>query len=298
MTQAEAGQPNCERLRELLPAYSVGALEADEAREVETLMPLCPDVAADARAYARLARALHYAAPDAGKAGLQAAPSDELRARILKEASLAAAFLQQSRATTALPPPPDSHSSAPPLTLLPPPTSAPRTTANGERTTRRPSALRVGLGIAAALLLISNLYWIAQVQSLDADARAQTARLDQQAQLLAVIAAPDARAVDLVAEDGRALARVSWRPGGARAVLQTAALPTLAADRAYQAWLIPPEGAPISAGVFQPDADGSYTLIVTADVPFEGLAAFGISEEPAGGSAAPTSTPLAVGALT
>jgi len=264
--QTGAGQTDCERLRDLLPAYSIGALDTDETRIVEALLPNCPDVTADARAYARIARGLYYAAPDAAAARARA--SDELRARILKASASA-------------------PSAKPPIPFAP-------------SSVRRLSPLRIGLGIAAALLLVSNLYWILQVQTTDSLYRdlsaTQTAMLNQQDLLLNVIASPDARAVDLVtADDGRALARISWSPSIGLAVLQAANLPALAAERTYQAWLIPAEGAPISAGVFQPRADGSYTLIFTPAAPLDTFAAFGISDEPASGSDAPTTTPLAVG---
>jgi anti-sigma-K factor RskA len=260
------GQNDCERLQELLPAYSVGALSEEEAREVELLLTRCPDAAADARAYARIARAMHAVAPTQ-------MPPAALRDQIMKEAALASAFMAQSRAPTALPP---SKRSGP----------APAPPAK-----RRATVWIAAVGAAAALLLLTNVYWIAQVDSMRRDADAREA-------LLAQIAAPDARYVDLMSPDGaRAYARVAWMPGGGAAVLRGEGLPPLPPDRTYQLWLIGADGVPVSAGVFQSDADGDALLIFEPSAPLNEIAAIGISTEPAGGSPAPTTDPMAVGVV-
>ncbi|MGH7586648.1 MAG: anti-sigma factor domain-containing protein, partial [Gemmatimonadales bacterium] len=90
-----------------------------------------------------------------------------------------------------------------------------------------------------------------------------------------------------------------WNRRNQVALLQARRLPALAPDRAYQLWLIPEGGAPIPSSVFAPGADG-YVLVrhVRLPVPTDGrYAAFAVTEEPAGGSRAPTTTPLFVAAL-
>lgn len=283
--RAQAEPTDCERLRELLPAYSVGALNADEARQVEQLLPNCPELHADARAYARLARALHYAPTST-------TPAPELRERLLKEAALAAAFLHQSQATTALPPGRALPDRKPPL---------PDGRAAPKRRWLTPAL--VGL---AALLIVTNLYWYMQVSMLqfdidvEATARAelvgQVVMLQREQAALMLVSSPDARSVNLMSADGAtAYARVSWLPDSGQAVMRSAALPLLERDQTYQLWLVPADGVPVSAGVFDVNGAGSATLIFDMIVPMDSLSALGISVEPQGGSPAPTSDPLAVG---
>jgi anti-sigma-K factor RskA len=261
------GQNDCERLQALLPAYSIGALSEAESREVELLLTRCPDAAADARAYARIARAMHSVAPTQ-------TPPAALRDQVMKEAALASAFMVQSRAPTALPPPKRAESLQ---------SATPKT--------RRPTGWIAALAAAAAVFLLTNVYWIAQVDSMRRDAEAREA-------LLAQIAAPDARYVDLMSTDGdRAYGRVAWMPGGSAAVLRGEGLPPLPPDRTYQLWLIGANGVPVSAGVFQSDADGEALLIFQPTAPLNEIAAIGISTEPAGGSPAPTTDPMAVGVV-
>jgi hypothetical protein len=71
-------------------------------------------------------------------------------------------------------------------------------------------------------------------------------------------------------------------------------------DRVLQLWLIPnaPGGKPIPSLTLRPDADGKFVLLVAT--PPELMAetkALAITEEPAGGSAQPTTTPRWVGGV-
>jgi anti-sigma-K factor RskA len=70
----------------------------------------------------------------------------------------------------------------------------------------------------------------------------------------------------------------------------------LPAQKAYQLWLIPTQGAPIPAGVFKPDAHGSAT-IVNPPLP-QGVEAkaFAITIEPQQGSKTPTMPIVMMGA--
>ncbi len=66
-------------------------------------------------------------------------------------------------------------------------------------------------------------------------------------------------------------------------------LPELSAGQTYQAWLIEADGHRVSAGVFQPQADASYTtqpIYSKQDV--SNFVGVGVTVEPAGGSDQPT----------
>lgn len=83
-------------------------------------------------------------------------------------------------------------------------------------------------------------------------------------------------------------------------ILYGGSVPMPAPNRTYQLWLVMKQkGAkPMSAGVFRPDPSGKVMLVVPAmPADMDSTAALAISEEPSGGSAQPTSTPIWVGAL-
>jgi anti-sigma-K factor RskA len=71
-------------------------------------------------------------------------------------------------------------------------------------------------------------------------------------------------------------------------------------DRVLQLWLIPKEagGKPVPSRVVRPDDHGNFVLLVAN--PPEAMTetkALAITEEPAGGSALPTTTPKWVGGI-
>lgn len=63
-------------------------------------------------------------------------------------------------------------------------------------------------------------------------------------------------------------------------------IPAPSADKTYQLWMISPQGAATSAGIFAPDSRGNVLLQASGDL--AGTSQMGISVEPAGGSAQPT----------
>jgi hypothetical protein len=71
-------------------------------------------------------------------------------------------------------------------------------------------------------------------------------------------------------------------------------LTPVAEGRTYQMWVVPKSGAPVSAGIFQPGADGRAIHLNPQAVNLAATAAIAVSNEPAGGSPAPTTTPLIV----
>ena len=80
-------------------------------------------------------------------------------------------------------------------------------------------------------------------------------------------------------------------------IFQANNLDPLPAGKTYELWVIPANGkAPIPAGLFQPDAAGSASVILPplpAGVPAK---AFGVTAERAEGSATPTAPILLAGA--
>jgi anti-sigma-K factor RskA len=101
-------------------------------------------------------------------------------------------------------------------------------------------------------------------------------------QLAEVLTAPDAAIMPLEGEVGSG--RMVWSPSLGRSVLVLDGLPTLESDRDYQLWFVV-DGEQIPVEVYHPD---DHRIVAeTPDLP-DGLEALGITEEPAGGSPAPT----------
>jgi len=79
-------------------------------------------------------------------------------------------------------------------------------------------------------------------------------------------------------------------------VVYMAQLPPLPAEKVYQMWLVPMNGAPISAGVFTPAADGK-AQVWSAEVPGDTEPkAFAVTIEPSGGLAQPSGPKVLLGA--
>ncbi|WP_112139099.1 anti-sigma factor [Glycomyces dulcitolivorans] len=107
-------------------------------------------------------------------------------------------------------------------------------------------------------------------------------------QIAAVLESDDARVGTVEAEGGGEVTVVHSERLD-RAVVLVAGLAQIAPDRAYQLWLVDADGQ-VSAGVLDP-GDASATVLVEDVGDAEVI---GVTDEPAGGSAAPT-TPMVAG---
>jgi anti-sigma-K factor RskA len=103
-----------------------------------------------------------------------------------------------------------------------------------------------------------------------------------------VLTAQDAAVVSGPVGSGHAT--IVYSRSDQQAVLIGNSLPTLAADKSYQLWLIGRNGAGqqvfTSAGTFAPSTDGTVRTLISGDL--TGETQMGVSIEPAGGSAQPT----------
>lgn len=69
-------------------------------------------------------------------------------------------------------------------------------------------------------------------------------------------------------------------------------LPKLTAGSLYEMWLIPQQGAPHPAGMFEPTDSGTGFNLMSGPVDLSSLKAVAVTREPEAGSPAPTSTPI------
>jgi anti-sigma-K factor RskA len=255
-----SGEPDCEGLSALLPAYSIGATTPEETQLVEALLPLCPEVAAELPEYVALTEAiLQTVTPTLPPPALH----DKLMALT---ASTAAAGTHVTQKTVTL--------------------SQPRVVPMN----------RFWIVAAAllALFLASNAFWALGTMEIRQTQEQLWTQLQQQNALIEGLTSGDVVLLSLNADQGNA--RVFWNTAQRRAILSTEGLPPLAADQTYQLWLISGDER-TSAGIFQVDDAGRGLLIFDPPKGLSDYNAVGISMEPAGGSDAPTTVPIALGEI-
>jgi len=157
-------------------------------------------------------------------------------------------------------------------------------------------------GAAAALIVVlllvrQNDQLQRQLSQARGTSASQEAQLQQAKQLVDSLTSPDAVRYVLVAgktppqPQGKAI----YVAKSGTLVFLANNLPALPPQKVYELWLIPSSGAPIPAGLFRPNAQGS-AAVVKPQLPV-GVEAktFAITVEPEAGSAAPTSQPIMVG---
>ena len=176
---------------------------------------------------------------------------------------------------------------AAPLTRQVPPTGRSSLTRGGGFPRRRLSRA----GLTAGILALAAAVVFLLVTQFSTSHQLQQARQDNSA-IAAVLAAPDARIESLpAAAGGTVTAVMSLRQG--EAVVTTSALPALPGTRVYQLWVMTSAGAAKSAGLLAVSSSGTTTAPALAGgvLPGDRL---GITVEPSGGTAQPTTTPIVV----
>ena len=272
-----------------LAELALGTLPETERAALEAWLATDPAAQAQLRALRESLGLLAVTAPAVD-------PPDHLRARVLA-------------ITGQAPPAPALVTPAPTL---------PGATDRTDHSTRPRRATAGGLvpwlAAAAATLVALGLGWQSrQLQSdvdrLQADLRATEARLatteaevrSNRTRLArvqaesAILAAADLRRVDLAGQKGapRASGRAFW--SRAQGLVFTAArLPDLPQGRTYQLWVLT-AGAPVSAGLFRPDASGGSSAVFDTPVALPTPAGLAVSIEPEGGVPAPTGDIVLVG---
>lgn len=117
----------------------------------------------------------------------------------------------------------------------------------------------------------------------------QSADARRTAEVLSIVSAPGTRAIS--PQQGQGNYFVNPDRG---VVLIASGVQAPAAGRTYQMWIIPKGRAPVPAGVFTPDAQGRVIHTFPTQVDVSATGAFAITDEPHGGSPAPTTTPQLV----
>lgn len=258
---------NGDTFRELIEVYALGSMDAADRAAVEAHLATGCQECAQALEEARwLVSQLAYLAPEEQ-------PSDMLRGRLLKTVREEAA------------------ASAPAKSAIP---------------------FWMWAGVAALLLFAIYTTWesmslqkqIVAVQKQADDEIAKRQELEQQFQTAKneAIILTDPRSVKIpLPGDKKDPAQVGALWHAKLGILVTGfKAPVPSGDRTYQLWLIPktPNGKPIPSVAVHPEADGTFKILVSN--PPDAMAAtkaLAITEEPAGGSSAPTTKPLWAGSV-
>lgn len=141
-----------------------------------------------------------------------------------------------------------------------------------------------GLGLA---LVAANLYLFAQVRALSAQTERLLAEQQVNQTAMAVMSYPNSRVASL--EQASIRGSFIYDDSLTLGVLNVWGLEPLAADMAYQLWLIDQNGERSSGGLLTPTEQGAFaSLVVWSPVEFEMIQSIGLTIEPTGGSPAPT----------
>jgi anti-sigma-K factor RskA len=279
---------NCDQFREMYEAYALGALDPPERAALEAhLATGCAECAKSVAEARWLVSQLAYLAPEAST-------SDMLKGRLMQTVRSEA----------------KSSSSV---------STASITTASG-------IPYWLSAGIAALLLLTLYFAWdahrlkqelravnernqrneqmVASMQDDRATSKQElTAMQEQMAKMRrenAILTDPASVKITLAAQKIQAPQMVAMWHAKYGIVLTGQKVPMPSGNRVLQLWLIPktPGGKPMPSMTVRPDPNGNFVILVSnPPATSSETKALAITEEPAGGSAAPTTTPKWVGAM-
>lgn len=246
--------PADDNLHLLTGAYALNALDADEHAAFETHLGGCGTCEEEVAGFsAALARL---------GAAQAVPPPPRMRARILARLE----YEQQ-------------------LAPVPRRTGVVATAAAPRTVRRRARWQRFALAASLAAATTLGVFAVRQHEQVEqAQATAEQLR-SQQAAFGELLTAPDARVTTATAA-GSGTGTVVWSASRNQAGFLAAGLPDPGPGRVYELWL-DHAGTLDPAGLL-PDGDGA--LLLTA--PLDGARAVGVTLEPAGGSAQPTSEPV------
>ncbi|WP_353826839.1 anti-sigma factor domain-containing protein [Agromyces sp. SYSU T0242] len=272
MTVPGAGNERIpEDLDALLAAYALDAVTDDERADVDARLASSPELRDRVREHREAASALAVATePVAPPPGMRASILDRL-----DEVPQVGPEADPRPVPAPAAPAPVTPAEAPAARAEPGP---------AERTARarwfaRPGAVLAAA--AAAVLLIAGavvgVNW------------GGPAGWGAQRQVQAIADAPDARS-ETVASAGGGDVTLVWSEELGRSAVRAEDLPDVGSEATYELWYIDESGA-APAGTFDPAGGAAYIVLEGA---FRPGVVVGMTVEPAGGSPAPTTEPVAV----
>jgi anti-sigma-K factor RskA len=274
--------------KEMLAAYALGALDAEEARLLEEHLSTCTDCRAEMEQWRDTTAALALSVESIE-------PSAELRSRILETVRTIpqnSALRETSRGSVGVAAEEDGNEGV---------KGAASNVIQMQDARRRWSAgLRFGL-IAASVMIVALaatlfVLWN-RLNNLERQYEREHTAVDVLAKQLAeeremreMLTAPGVRMTELsgLGPGQQASASVALDPRTGRAMLFAYNLPPAPAGKAYQLWFISDIKHPVPGAVFNPDAQGRAVLRDQAPEAGRSASVFAVTLEPASGVSAPT----------
>ena len=272
----------CDEVSELAGLYVLDALEPSEREQVRAHLASCAEAHAEVRDLGGVVPALATMAEP-----VESPP--ELKARVM------AAIAAEPRVATSTPNAtvgvPVSEPGA--ITRQRPVFAERQVVASQRAAGRPPVWASWGAAIAAVLVLAVVGVWALGVQSRADEATRRDAIVSE---AIAAFSQPGSSVAVLRPSgtgttSGTGFAAVS---ADGKAYVVMVGLPEAPSGRTYQAWFIR-DNQPSSAGLMTVDRDGY--AVMTNSSPLAGAQVIALTVEPAGGSAAPTSDPFALGEI-
>lgn len=244
---------------DLFAAYALHALTPEEEATVEEYLALHPDAMNDVALLKEAAAMLPYSVPSL-------TPSPQLRTRLMANVYQEALADMEERPRA-----------AEPLSL-------------GRARARRQRGII--WPFAAAILVVLTIGFGGWAAALNRDLTGKDRVIATQRS--AIAAAGMTKPIAGTTPNAPTRGELLRLANDQAVVLTISGLPSLASGKVYEVWFIA-GNAPVAAGLFSPNADGSWSGLVHGDV--TNAQAIAISVEPSGGSPAPTGDIVAKGTL-
>ncbi|MGH9404005.1 MAG: anti-sigma factor [Terriglobia bacterium] len=261
---------------EIFAEYALGVLEGEEKRAVEQHVKTCPECGEKVQqARARVAL-LALAAPPV-------APSPDVKGRLMRQVASQRAGAETAPALG----PVRKHASFWGWGAL------------------ALAAAAVVLAIIAGVLANRNRQLNQRVQALETwqtqqlvQEKQQAAKMARAEAILDVLTSPNTLKVALVSAEAHPVpqGKAFYNPEKGL-VFYAANLTHLSSRQTYQLWLVPSQGKPVSAGIFDTDAHGNGEVLLPPLPPGVTAKAFAVTIEPAGGEPQPTGKKVLLGAV-
>ena len=148
----------------------------------------------------------------------------------------------------------------------------------------------LAFALLAALLFFTNLRIKNDLAALRDAGAQQEVELRQAREMLELLKSPDAMRVTLTMgnEKPKPQAKTIYSPQKGRLIFIANNLPQAPANKAYELWIVPKQGAPVAAGTFWPDSTGNVTMMKATMPSGMEPKAFAVTIEKEEGSDTPT----------